>query len=91
MACGASVAVDRRSDRHAPEGVVTAMDVAVYKGPGTGYQRLFEQPLQPGVEFTLRERRAGWWRIELRDGQRGWISAEAAELIPLLPSKLSPA
>ena len=44
------------------------MDVAAYKGPGTGYQRKFEQPLQPGVEFTLRGRRGGWWNVELPDG-----------------------
>ena len=36
-----SVAAARWSDRNAPEGVVTTMDVMVYKGPGTEYQRQF--------------------------------------------------
>ena len=78
-----SLAMSHWSDRNRPEGVVTEMDVVVSKGPGEGYQRLFEQPLQPGVEFTLRNRtRGGWWKIELPDGNRGWIPADAAELIP---------
>lgn len=80
-ACGTSVAAQRWSDRNAPEAVVTAMDVVVYKGPGTGYQRQFEQPLQPGVECTIRERRGTWWNIELVDGNAGWIQAGDAELI----------
>ena len=87
VAAAASVAVTRWSDRNNPEGVVTAMDVTVYKGPGTGYQRQFEQPLQPGVEFTLRQRRGGWWSIELVDGKSGWIEASQAQLLtPFLSS-----
>ncbi len=76
-----SVAMTQWTDRNAPEGVITAMDVAVQKGPGAGYQRQFEQPLQPGVEFTRRERRGGWWRVELADGKSGWVEATRAELI----------
>jgi len=79
---GASLAFSHWSDRNAPGGVITAMDAAAYKGPGTGYQRQFEQPLQPGVEFTLRGRRGDWWSIELPDGKTGWIRAEQAELVP---------
>ncbi len=78
---GGSVGMDAWRDRNAPAGVITAMDVVVSKGPGPGYQRQFEQPLQPGVEFTLRERRTDWWRIELPDGKFGWIKASAADLV----------
>jgi hypothetical protein len=53
----------------------------VYKGPGREYQRQFTQPLQPGVEFTLRGWRGDWWRIELADGNSGWIERTRAELI----------
>ena len=80
-AAAGSLAATRWSDRNAPCGVVTAMDVMVYKGPGTEYQRQFEQPLQPGVEFTHRERRGGWGRIELADGKSGWIDGAQAELV----------
>jgi SH3-like domain-containing protein len=69
-------------DRRTPAGVVLAMDVSVYKGPGTSYQRQFLQPLQPGVEFTLREQRGQWWEIELADGKTGWIEAGRADLVP---------
>lgn len=82
VALATSVAVGRFQDRASPNGVVLAMDVAVLKGPGEGYQRRFEQPLQPGVEFTLRERRGNWWNIRLPDGQAGWIDALNAQLIP---------
>ena len=77
-----SVASSRWSDRNAPEGVVTEMDVVVYKGPGTGWQRKFEQPLQPGVEFVLQEQTpGGWWKLTLADGKSGWIERRRAELI----------
>ena len=48
---------------------------------GVWYQRRFEQPLQPGVEFALKERRGDWWNIELPDGNEGWIRKEAASLV----------
>ncbi|MHC5111603.1 MAG: tetratricopeptide repeat protein [Planctomycetota bacterium] len=79
---GISIAVNRWEDRNAPQGVVLGMDVAVFNGPGVSYQRRFEQPLQPGVEFTLRSRRGNWWKIDLPDGNSGWIDAEFARLIP---------
>ncbi len=82
IAAAASAGVTHWTDRNAPSGVVTAMDVVVYKGPGTSYQRQFEQPLQPGVEFVRRQRRGDWWKIELADGKPGWIDAAQAELVP---------
>jgi len=87
-AAASSVGITRWSDRNAPDGVVTAMDVVVYKGPGPGYQRQFEEPLQPGVEFNLRQRRGDWWKIELADGKSGWIDATQAELITTDRAKL---
>lgn len=80
-ASGLSAGISHWADRNAPGGVITAMDVSVYKGPGETYQRQFQEPLQPGVEFALRERRGDWWRIELADGKSGWVQAERAELI----------
>ncbi len=77
----ASLSTQRWLERTSPPGVVLDMDVVVYKGPGAGYQRQFEQPLQPGTEFTLRERRGTWWNIELPDGQRGWIDRARAALV----------
>ena len=81
VACAASLAIGAWVDRNSPQGVITSMDVPVHKGPGTGYQRQFEQPLQSGTEFTRIGGRAGWWEIELPDGQSGWIDASTAALI----------
>jgi len=81
-ACGGSFAAERWLDRNSPEAVVVSTDVAVYKGPASTYQRQFEQPVQPGVEVTVREQRSGWINIELVDGKRGWVESEAIELIP---------
>ncbi|UCE61194.1 MAG: tetratricopeptide repeat protein [Phycisphaerales bacterium] len=81
-----SVGLQHWVDQHAPGGVVTTMDVTVHKGPGTGYQRQFEQPLQPGVEFTLLEERPGWWNIELPDRKTGWTDSSAGKLITPLPT-----
>lgn len=79
--CFCSVTVGDWTERRRPPGVVTGMDVVVVKGPGSGYQRQFVQPLQPGAEFTLLQQRGGWWRIELPDGQSGWVEGLEAELI----------
>ncbi len=79
LAC--SIGQEQWAERRVPEGVVTEMDVVVHKGPSASYQRQFEQPLQPGVEFTLRERRGSWWKIELADGKSGWVENTAAELV----------
>lgn len=81
LACGASVAAERWSLRTAPPAVVTAMDVVVYKGPGASYQKQFEQPLQPGVECSLREKRGPWWNLELPDGKSGWVESTSVETI----------
>lgn len=78
---GASVLAQIVQERRTPPGVVLAADVGVHKGPGAGYERQFAQPLQTGVEFTLRERRGDWWRVTFADGQEGWIPARAAALV----------
>lgn len=77
-----SVALDRWTDRNTPAGVIIATDVVVQKGPATTYARQFEQPLQAGAEFRVRERRSGWLNIELIDGNSGWVPSEAVELVP---------
>jgi hypothetical protein len=78
---GVSLLADRWTERNEPGAVITQMDVPVYKGPGPGYQRQFEQPLQPGVECVVLERRDRWWRVQLADGNRGWVEGAAAELV----------
>lgn len=90
LACGGSVLAERWAQRNAPPAVVTAMDVVVYKGPGPGYQRQFEQPLQPGVECEVVEQRGPWWRIRLADDKTGWVDKAAVELVALPPEDILP-
>ncbi len=81
FALAASVTTEKWTTRSARAGVITAMDVSVLKGPGTGYQRQFEQPLQPGVELTRLQQRGDWWQISVPDGKSGWIDSINAELL----------
>jgi tetratricopeptide (TPR) repeat protein len=65
------------------DGVVVAEEVDIRKGDGTAYQRSYLDPLHAGTEFRLLEERAGWYRILLPDGRRGWIPGTAAEMVGL--------
>lgn len=76
-----SVGISIRTDRNTPAGVIIGTDVVVNKGPGASYERQFVQPLQSGVELVVREKRGGWWNIELPDGQTGWIESSHAQLV----------
>jgi len=84
-ASGGSLAVQQWQDRTVPDAVVIESDVAVFKGPGTAYQKQFEQPLQAGVECRVREVRGDWRQIELSDGSTGWVPQAAVELVPWSP------
>ena len=50
-------------------------------GDADTYQPSFKEPLHAGSEFRLLEKRPGWWRIELENGDRTWIPDGAAELV----------
>jgi len=87
-ALAASITTEKWTAKNARAGVITAMDVSVLKGPGTGYQRLFEQPLQPGVELTRLQQRGDWWQISVPDGKVGWIDSASAELLDLTGDRI---
>jgi tetratricopeptide (TPR) repeat protein len=77
---GVSIAVERGVQSRVAEGVLVADEVVVRKGNGENYDPEFKQLFYDGVEFTVRERRGPWLKIELPDGG-GWIRADQAELI----------
>lgn len=77
----ASLVVDAASLARTPEGVITAAEVEGRMGDAGTYQPSFKEPLHAGTEFRLIERRPGWWRIELENGERTWIPDGAAELV----------
>lgn len=80
MALAVSVAVCLPSQSGSTGGVLVASDVVVRKGNGEGYGPQFEQPLHEGVEFRVVELRGAWIRIELADGNQGWVREREVEL-----------
>ncbi len=76
-----SLAVDSASLARTPEGVVTAEETIGRMGDAGTYQPSFKEPLHAGAEFRLLEKRPGWWRVELENGDRTWIPEGAAELV----------
>ena len=77
----ASLVVDSTSLARTPEGVITAEEAIGRMGDADTYQPSFKEPLHAGSEFRLIEKRPGWWRIELENGDRTWIPDGAAELV----------
>lgn len=62
-------------------GVVVQQQSQVRKGPGFGYEPVYEQPLPEGTEFTLLEKQGDWWKVKLANSDDGWIKAADAEII----------
>jgi hypothetical protein len=77
----ASLVVDTASLARTPGGVITAEETIGRMGDADTYQPSFKEPLHAGSEFRLLEKRPGWWRIELENGDRTWIPDGAAELV----------
>jgi len=77
----ASLVVDAASFASRPEGVITADEVTGRMGDAETYQPSFKEALHAGTEFKLLERRTGWWRVELENGDDTWIPNGAAELV----------
>jgi len=77
----ASLITDSVSLARSPEGVITAQEIVGRMGDADTYQPSFKEPLHAGSEFKLLERRAGWWHVELENGDRTWIPDGSAELV----------
>ncbi len=78
---GGSLLAESRGATMGHSGVILAPEVSGRQGDADSYQPSFEEPLHAGTEFTLKEKRQGWWRIELPDGRTTWIPAKSAELV----------
>ena len=86
VSTGLSVAWDMHVAESRAEGVVTTDGSVLRKGNGEGYQPQLDDPLHEGVEFRILEQREDgqanpWYRVELRDGQDGWLRGDQAEVI----------
>ncbi len=69
----ATIVVDAIRYRIDPPGILVSDQVIVRKGNGDGFAASFTEPLPIGEEFTMIESRPGWYRIQLADGQSGWV------------------
>jgi len=76
-----SLSIDSFSRQKMKEGVIISAEVVARKGDGESYQPSFKDPLHQGTEFTILEKRSGWWHIRLPDGRECWIPARDAESV----------
>ena len=77
---GASVITDRALLEADDSAVLAADGVVLRKGNGEGFGPAFAEPLGPGVECRVLERRPGWLRLELPDGRGGWVREDQVAL-----------
>jgi len=62
-------------------GVVLNKEVVARKGDSETYEPSFKEPLHPGTEFTLIEKRSDWYHVELVDGRQCWVPLSRVELV----------
>ena len=78
-----SLIIDTIEIHKHPGGVITTNEVIARKGDGEAYSPSFEEPLHSGMEFTLIEKRSGWYYIKLPDKSQTWIPEDSSELVIL--------
>lgn len=81
LSAGISVAVETAQRHSIREGVTLQNDIIVRKGNGEAYDPQFKESIHEGVEFTVIDERPGWYKIELPDGNTGWIRQSQAGII----------
>lgn len=78
----ASVFVDFKHQQHT-FGVIVSEDAMIYSGPQADALPLIEKPLTEGLEFEVMNQRSDWIRIQLPNGQQGWIKKDDAQIVSL--------
>ncbi|MFK7758517.1 MAG: hypothetical protein AB8C13_01075 [Phycisphaerales bacterium] len=69
----------------APGAVVILAGTGFYSGPGSAvYQEVYDGALGVGTETWVLEERGEWSRIELMNGEAGWVTTRSLELITRL-------
>lgn len=67
--------------RQSVPGVVISPEIIARKGNSASYETSFKAPLHAGTEFTVIEKRGGWFQIELSDSRTCWVPASDIELV----------
>lgn len=78
---GLSVLVQLHEDATHPSAVIITGPQTLRSGRGDGYEPVLKQTLGAGVECQIRNERADWAEVELRDGHSGWVPMSALERI----------
>jgi hypothetical protein len=73
---GISAGLKYRESFQNTGGVVFAEEIPVRAGFTRDDTTLFI--LHEGAEFTILDQERGWWKIALKDGKKGWLTAQAA-------------
>ncbi len=81
LSTAVSVAIETIQASTSQGGVTIQNDITVRKGNGDGYDPQFKESLHEGVEFRIIDVRNDWYKIELADGNTGWIRKSQAEVI----------
>ncbi len=76
-----SVLIDYYMSKTTEHGVILAEYVTARQGNGREFSASFDKPLHEGTEFKLVEKRKNWLKIELANGDTGWIPRKTAEII----------
>ncbi len=80
LVAATSAGWELRRDALTPVAVVVAGDQTLRTGRGAAYEAVLTEPLGPGVELRVLERRGGWSHVRLASGGVGWLPDEAIEM-----------
>jgi tetratricopeptide (TPR) repeat protein len=81
LANAGSIAWQLHAEAYRPPGVVVGSPRVLRFGAGEGYDPALTQPLGPGVELRVIDRRGEWVQVRLGDGKTGWLPSNAVEQI----------